>query len=123
VHVKYHNIHVIVQNTIALTSNISARSNAMIAVKERKPYSTLVFLRTSGWSGTESTDIVVKRAHTKREIAIPIIPPYSSNGERDVAVTSFSDKNPVKQINKSIKNSNLNSSFIILCFFVYVSFV
>ena len=86
----------------------------MIAIKERNPYNTLMFLWISGWSDTVPTDIVVKRAHTNRETAIPIIPPYNSNGERDVAVKIFSTKKPTEQIDKSIKISNLNSSLIIL---------
>lgn len=88
-----------------------------MANKDRNPYNTLVFLWASGWSVTEFTDIVVKRAHTKRQKAIPTIPPYNNNGERDIVVASFSHSNPVKQANKSIKNSNLTSSFIILYFY------
>ena len=88
-----------------------------MAIRERNPYNILVFLWTSGWSETVFTDIVVKRAHINRKTAIPMIPPYSNNGEGCVAVKIFSDKIPAEQLHKSIKTSNFNSSFIVLYFF------
>ena len=113
-HVKYHNIHVVVQNTIASTSNANNISNAIIDTKERNPYNILVFLRTSGWSDIVFTDIVVKRAHTNSDNAIPITPPYNSSGEITEIVMSFSNKYAEKQIHSIIRISNFSSSFIIL---------
>lgn len=110
-------MHITLQNMIDSASNSSSRSRAKIAIMERNPYNTLVFFRASGWSDTELTDIVVKRAHTRSKIAIPKIPPYSSNGERDVVVKIFSTKNPTEQMHNSIKNSNFSSSFIVLLLF------